>query len=335
MARETSAMIYYRKVFGNARRCLQEAVAQSHPSSKSITVLKNPKTGEGEDVMSLDLAAEWCMDHHLPAWSQGTWRMHRCGYRMLLQKLASTGRLPSARVSEIVQKMESVSGLKKNERVKKSSSRRKKVVLPEHIEQIEVLVTEKQSKWGAALVIWLKAATIAGLRPNEWQTATIEMRDDRTILRSENFKHNESRSYSTHREIDLTDLPPEQILCVRQQLSIVHGMVEKKLMEEYYSGCASLLYWCNKKLWPKRKANVQLYTGRHQFSANAKADPLVTDKERAALMGHKTTQTSTERYGRARSGSAGLTPKVADPSVLGNIIDKPNVRPQAPKAKPA
>ena len=63
-----------------------------------------------------------------------------------------------------------------------------------------------------------------------------------------------------------------------------------------------------------------MYTGRHQFSSNAKANPDVSDEERAALMGHKTTKTSTERYGRKKSGNKGLTPQVGDSKVLEKIV---------------
>lgn len=328
MARPSSQKIYYKKAFENAKRCLNDAKIQSHPNAKDTIRLVNVLTRETEEVMSVDKAIGWCITNYLPSWSQGTWRMHRCGYRLLLKKMVDAKRVPEEVAARLNEKMDSVSGLNRKERPKMTSSRRKKNASPENIEQIETLVNSKNCKWGNALVIWLKAAIATGLRPNEWQTAILTEDNGRIILRSENFKRNEQRSYADFRDIDLTDTPDEIVSFVKQQVSIVQGMIKNNMMETYYNGCASLLYWCNKTLWKKRKANITLYTGRHQFSANAKADKNVSDVERAALMGHKTTKTSTERYGKARSGSKGLTPKIADKSVLSLISDPISSKPK-------
>lgn len=321
MAQPSSNKIYYKKAFENSRRCLKEAVEQSHPSAKKSMKLSNIMTQSQELVMRTDEAILWCMANHLPDWSQGTWRMHRCGYRLLLVKLVESGKVTKERAKELNEMMSSSSGKSRKERVKKTSSRRKKKASPEDIQKISEVVKDNSSKWGEALIIWLQAAIATGLRPNEWRTATLIEDDNRLILRSKNFKRNEVRSYADFREIDLTDSSEESIGFVKKQVSIVQGMIKNDMMESYYNGCASLLYWCNKKIWKKRKANITLYTGRHQFSANAKADETVSDVERAALMGHKTTKTSTERYGLGRHGSKGLTPKIADRDVLKNIVD--------------
>lgn len=332
MARPSSSMIYYGKVFENMKRCLREAEEEMHPSARRTITLKNPKKKDlSEKVMDVPDAIEWCIARHLPSWSQGTWRMIRCGYRQLLNRLSEAGRVDKEIASKLIQKMEASKGLTKKEREKKkkTSSRRKKVVTLEHVRMIEEHVTERNSVWGVPLVLWLKAAMATGLRPNEWQTARLKEKDGRVVLWSENFKFNESRSYSDHREIDLTGLPEEWVESVKEHLRFIEGVnapSSKISYAQYYQGCTSLLYECNKRLWPRRKANINLYTGRHQFSANAKANTVVSDVERAAMMGHKTTKTSTERYGRKSSGSNGLTPEIANKSVLSQIREVPATR---------
>jgi integrase len=321
MARPTSKVIYYEKAFQNARRCLDEAVKNKHPSAKNIIRLKHPSEGVPIEVMDIEFAIDWCINNHLPEWSQGTWRMLRCGYRDMLARLVKAGRMSESRANELNERMHQVSGLKRKDRVKKTSSRRKKVALPEHIDQIDEYVSKKGAKWGEALVIWLRAAIVTGLRPNEWQTARLVENDGKVILISENFKHNDERSYGPEREIDLTNIPGEYLRNVRSQLSIVKGFMERDQIEKYYKGCSSLLYECNKKIWPHRKANLNLYTGRHQFSANAKAELSVSDVERAAMMGHKTTKTSSQRYGRTKSGKKGLSPQIANEDVLKLVRD--------------
>ena len=323
MARATSDVIYYQKAFSNSKRCLEEAKKQIHPAKNSVIRLKNPRTKGYEEVMETERAIEWCIENHLPNWAQGTWRMHRCGYRLLINSLIKSERMTTTKGQELIDRMLSASGLKKKDRVKKTSAKRKKVIKPEHIQEIADYCKSKGSKWGDALVIWLKASVSTGLRPNEWRTAEIFEKDGRIILKSENFKHNKDKSYAPFREIDITSLGGDSIKIIRQHISIVKGMMKEGIIEKYVEGCSMLLYNVNVRLWPRRKANITLYTGRHQFSANGKADKLVSDVERAALMGHKTTATSRERYGKARSGSSGLTPNVADESVLKQIIDKP------------
>jgi integrase len=315
--------IYYKKAFENARRCLKEALTNNNPAGKQIISLKNSANNEFESVMKVELAIDWCIENHLPDWSQSTWRMHRCGYRLLLELLVAKGHIDAGVAAGLNERMLGVFGLKRGERTKKTSSRRKKSVSQAHIDLIVDLVTSRECKWGSALVVWLNAAVATGLRPNEWLTAEILNDNGRIVLKSENFKHNETRSYGTHRFIDLTDIELVQLEFVKKQVSVATGMAKAGMAHSYYQGCSSLLYWCNQMLWPHRKANLTLYTGRHQFSANAKADAGVSEIERAALMGHKTTKTSRERYGRSASGSVGLTPTVADPSVLSLIVDTP------------
>lgn len=333
MARQGTTEIYYGKAFLNAKRCLREASNSGHPYATRTQSMRNPSTGLDEQVMAIDSAVLWCIKFHLPEWSQGTWRMIRCGYRMLLKKMKDKGLLSLERFDALEKKMMSSKGLSRSQRKKNTSSRRKKAISPEHLLEIEGYVKNNQPIWGEALVIWLHASIATGLRPNEWLTAELKEIDGRIILRTENFKFNEVRSYDSHREIDITNLPDDLVRKVRQQINVVQGVHSEGIYDRYYKGCSNLLLHINKKLWPRRKANIQLYTGRHQFSANAKASESTSDAERAAMMGHGTTKTSRERYGRKRNGGGGLTPEIADKEVLKKIAT-PEVK-QRPSNTPA
>jgi integrase len=312
-------MIYYRKAFDNAKRCLVDARSRNNSFSKNIVKLKNPITGEQEEVMAIEYAIAWSVKYYLPTWSASTWRLVRGGYGLLLDKMLSSKRIDEEKHTQLKKTMKDLKGLNKSERVKKTSSRRKKVVTQEDIGLIEAYIEKNNSKWGESLVIWLKSSVLTGLRPNEWQTASLIEEGNRVILKSDNFKYNKDRSYAPFREIDLTNIGEGFIKLVRQQLAIVNGMKAERMTESHYIGCAGLLLNLNRKIWPRRKGNITLYTGRHQFSSNAKADDDCSDLERAAMMGHKTTKTSREGYGRKRRGSKGFTPDIADKSVLRNI----------------
>lgn len=329
--------IYYAKVVFNMRRAQLEAEKSSHLFANAPIQMRHPKdTSQLLRVMSLPNAIRWCVEFHVPTWSSSTWRMCRAGYLMLLNASKQQGRMSQEEYDQLHAILFDAKGLKKSERERKTSARRKKNVTAEQIQAIESYVSKKPSlTWGAALVIWLKASVATGLRPNEWRTASLREEDGRLLLTSPNFKHNEIRSFGPTREIDITGLEPDWQLNVKKQIAIIQAIKDdsETSLDEHYRGCSALLLSINKRLWPRRKFNVNLYTGRHQFSANAKASDSCSEVERAAMMGHKTTKTSRERYGRKGNGSKGLTPDVGDRSVLPRI-ESPEINRKNPVQTP-
>jgi integrase len=321
--RETKEETYYRKAFENARRCLKEAREQAHAYGKRVIKIKDPKSGVLTEVMAINSAITWCIHFHVPTWASSTWRMTRSGYRLLLDSNIDSTITKEARV-KLEDKMASTKGLPKSQRPKRTSGLRKKNITEEQLNQIIDCANALNGAWSEALVFWLKSSVITGLRPNEWQDSELIKDSERVILRSPNFKYNEKRSYAPFRDIDLTGIDDYWMSAILGHMRYVKGMKKHGESERHYNGCSYLLNRINKRLWPRRKANITLYTGRHQFSSNAKADPDVSEKERAALMGHKTTKTSRERYGKKRSGSKGLTPDIANKAVLDLIQDPAN-----------
>lgn len=333
---EGTKKLYYERAFFDMKRCLSEAesTVPKHPYAEASIAMKHPSDPlKTERVMSLLHAIKWCVQFHVPQWSASTWRMHRCGYMMLLNANKQSNRITEDVYKEHFSLMYTkATPLKKSERVKKTSAKRKKNVSLEHIAMIDQYIKDNPNRvWGQALGVWMKASIVTGLRPNEWSTAEIIRDESRFLLRSKNFKYNEKRSYAEYRELDLSMLPDEWLHHVRQQIALVAYFKELGQLLDHYRGCSALLLDINKKLWPRRKMNVQLYTGRHQFSANAKASSTCSDKERAAMMGHKTTKTATINYGKGVHGGEGLTPTVADPSVLQKIHLEVNKKPTKPE----
>jgi len=325
MARPTTSMIYMQKVVENARRCLKEATLQRHPYAEKKMKMRHPISGDTVEVMSVELAVEWAMEHHLPSWSQSSWKLFRAGYKRALRSMLKAERISDLQHKTLVEKMYDKKGMSRRE-AGKIRRRKKKVLQPKHLEQMQTFVDDKKPTWGEPLMLWMYAAVATGLRPNEWLTAEW-INDEETVLRCENFKYNDERSYASHREIDLSKNDAFYLDCVRNHLKVVKGFAQENASSMHYKGCARLLRAMNDKLWPRRNANVTLYTGRHQFSANAKSDETVSEVRRAALMGHKTTKTSRERYGKGRYGSKGMTPEVNNQDVLKLIKDPPHKRP--------
>jgi integrase len=343
--RITTGEIYAEKAFNNAKRCLREAKQTNHEYQHYYCSLINPNSGLHERVMLPQYAIPWLIDVHLPNWSSNTWRLLRCSYRYLLEHLLQSSLIDKKTVEDLFVAMLDAKAIKQEVR-RTSGMRRKSITEKSYnilLEECESECTSRSSignnkyTWGTALKLFLISSVATGLRPNEWKTAEIIELDNKFVLKCENFKHNESRSYATHREIDLSAISEDKKVAIKAHNRLVQGCVQNGI--DHYKYCRTLLRRLNTKLWPNHKTKITLYTGRHQFSANAKASPSTSDKERAAMMGHKTTKTSSERYGRKKSGKNGLTPKIADEKVL-LLIKKPLIdrqykfTPEGPRNSP-
>lgn len=326
MARESKETIYYRKAFECCKRAYNDALSQAHPYSKRTMPLANPRTGQVETVLSVLAAINWTMHYFLPHWASSTWRMSRQGFKLLIERGVDPT-LTSEQAVKLCEKMDLAKGTAKAKRPKRTSAKRKKNITKEQLDKIVGLATDMNATWSVALVYWLKSSVATGLRPNEWREAELFNQGERIILRSPNFKYNEVRSYAKSRDIDITDLSVESKKAITNHLQIIALVKSQGIEEQHYRGCGYLLHRINKKLWPRRKLNITLYTGRHQFSSNAKAEPNCSEEERAAMMGHATTKTSRERYGRKKSGKNGLTPEIANKDVLSLIKNPPMKRP--------
>lgn len=334
MPRKTKEEMYINNVFMNSRRCLKESQESLSPYSKKEISMKNPNTGLNEPVMEITHAINWCLKNHVKNWRTTTWRIMRSSYKFVLQLMVTNGRLKQEQVDKIYEVMLSVKGVsKKDTRVKYTASKRKKSISEDEYELIKSYLDSHGNDWGESLVLWLKAGMLTGLRPNEWVTALLTKEDEKYLLKTDNFKHNIDRSYDKDRVINITSFSQQDLLIVANQIEMAKKITEQGMYDQYYDGCRNLLYRLNKKLFPRRKKNLQLYTGRHQFSANAKADDSVSEKERAAMMGHKTTKTSEEGYGRKSSGTSGKSPEIANKAVL-DKINQPENKFNPQKIKP-
>lgn len=327
MDRKNTPQIYFAKAFTLTKRCLREAIDCNHKLQHVPYLLKNPNTGIAERVMFPIHAITWSIENHLANWSPSTWRLYRNSYLHLLRQMELEGIILQVDVEELKSKMKNTAAPQKRGS-STSSLREKKQSEADYqklIKECEAtcssphLKGQQKYSYGEALKYWIIASVTTGLRPNEWFTSELYEEDGRLLLKCENFKFNKARSYDKHRIIDLSSIAEEKKDAVKKHQMLIKHFDAIGEGQKYYESCRGLLSRLNNKLWPKRKKRIMLYTGRHQFSANAKASDSTSHAERAALMGHKTTKTSSEKYGKKRSGSSGLTPEIADKSVLKKI----------------
>ncbi|SHE23055.1 hypothetical protein [methanotrophic endosymbiont of Bathymodiolus puteoserpentis (Logatchev)] len=159
--------------------------------------------------------------------------------------------------------------------------------------------THKNMRHGTSAMVWLLAGMISGLRPSEWQYACINKGNQLVV---KNAKSTNGRSHGIERTIELVNLSDQDKQVIELHLGLIKTAIDIDGFNSYYEHCRSALYELTRSLWPKRKKHITLYSARHQFSANAKKSGLSLE-EIAALMGHASTQTATQHYGRKVSGN--------------------------------
>lgn len=184
----------------------------------------------------------------------------------------------------------------------KTSSQKLKKIPVEDWEKLDNFLKSKNNKWHAELRAWLRSSIITGLRPIEWKNTKFFMYDDKQpALLVENAKHTNGRAHGITRTLILEDVTSDDLFAIKNHLNNVRtfdGMGEYDL---FYDACSSALYYACRKLWPRRKKHITLYSARHQFSANAKNSGM-TKKAIAAMMGHAVDITATIHYGRKQAG---------------------------------
>ena len=154
----------------------------------------------------------------------------------------------------------------------------------------------------------LEATLITGLRPNEWCTATVVPDGERTLLRVRNSKFSNGRGNGEFRELILNELDAEQMASIRQAIAYcsVNDADDpddaiQRLVRSLKDEMITVMHMVDPIHQRKGGSSVTLYSFRHQFIADAKNtfdDPVIV----AALVGHSSTKTAFQHYGRRRHG---------------------------------
>ncbi len=150
----------------------------------------------------------------------------------------------------------------------------------------------------------LYAGAISGLRPGEWRNARfVGVDGGRHILVVQNSKNTNGRAHGAERTITFHDLDEDQSGIIDSLITEISCLSD----DEYTATMASIKYRMSRvsaKVWPNARARPTLYSGRHQFSADAKKAG-VDSVALAAIMGHKSPETAERFYGIRRDGGSG------------------------------
>lgn len=193
-----------------------------------------------------------------------------------------------------------------------SSSKPKRILRESFLELEDYILHKTYSSHYRLILPWLRATLLTGLRPVEWQGASIlDEGPDHITLQVRNAKATNGRSFGPTRTLLLRPLSEQDILDIRTMVEIG----QREDFDRIHVRTAKYLHRANTALWgairdqPIRGRNrrggmgVTLYSARHQFAAEAKAHGL-TKEEIAALMGHGSIKTATQHYGKRIFGRA-------------------------------
>ncbi|WP_210498542.1 site-specific integrase [Vibrio crassostreae] len=305
---------YRQRAINLSIKAYNEAKAANINLSKVTT--KVVKSGEEVEAMHILATAKWAKAKWVGNVNPKTWRKYRCSFRFYAQELLFEGKVSSAMCDAIEDEMANKSELNQRE-IKNTSAKKKKHFGAGDLEKIIRKLMSLRAKNAKPLSNWLFVNQLVGLRPIEWETASIKKGSKGLVLLVQNAKNTNKRSHGKHREIQLHNFEEKQQKAIVAFTSLCGKLNERGDFDSFYEDCRKLLQRTCKKLWPKRTQQITLYTTRHQFSADLKMSgkSLV---EIAYLMGHISTDTAMSHYGKKRYGRSKVTPEV-DPELAKSI----------------
>lgn len=166
------------------------------------------------------------------------------------------------------------------------------------------------SSYVRQLGAWLVASMATGLRPSEWEAATLSYvpdpkaaRGKRVYLHVANAKATNGRANGERRTLDLTNLSDDGLEAVERFVEVASDWAYDGVFMKNKNACSRILRNISKTAYRSQNGKLlTLYTFRHQFVANMKT--IYPAEELAALLGHSTADTQSSWYGKKRSGWA-------------------------------
>ena len=170
------------------------------------------------------------------------------------------------------------------------------------------------------LLHWLEAGRCSGLRPCEWEHATIDYAAGTACLTVANAKRSDVRSNGVTRKLLFDPVcNREETASLQVFLRDIRGWTNSgKTFPDLYDKCRKRLYYVCRVLQAGLDQNsdlaISLYSPRHQFAADMKASGL-SKAQVAALMGHASEESATIHYARRKDGRKRVPPRSPESEV--------------------
>lgn len=235
-------------------------------------------------------------------WKWSTFRQYQASLACFYEhEAAESGESEFGRIAEAIRRLPWEDC--KPEKVVGQTSSRKRKGIPEG--DFNVLVgnlanPRNGGRWAQVASGWLLAALPTGLRPIEWKQAELQVdpTSGQGTLEVVNAKATNGRANGKKRTIELT---PADAVVVRAHLESVHALMNQGYdFVTIHENCARELRRACVRIWGNGTAKrFSLYSARHQFSANIKAQE--SHERVAALLGHRSVRTARRHYAPRRS----------------------------------
>ncbi|MDQ2077513.1 hypothetical protein [Marinimicrobium sp. ABcell2] len=195
-----------------------------------------------------------------------------------------------------------------------TSAHKKKSVTDEELGALtKYLLSPGASEINVATYYFFVACLITGMRPVEWSRCQVEIITDpktqtvdEIIIVIQNAKATNGRAHGETRTLRFTSsrLTPQEIQALINHWRYTERKVADGSFPLFQRDAGKKMQYAARKLWPRKKRRITLYSTRHQSMANGKASGLPRAVI-AAMHGHATDRTCGDHYGRKQFGKAG------------------------------
>ena len=162
--------------------------------------------------------------------------------------------------------------------------------------------------YAPAARLWLWVGILTGLRPKEWEGASLD--ESGLVLRVRNAKQGNGRGNGTHRHLRLHRMMPDEQNAIRQMVDLIAASPDFPLL---YARVRKIVWRTAKRCWPRRTQRPSLYSARHQWAANAKR--IYSKRVVAALAGHASEETAGIHYARKSRGEVAHLPEPTEQDI--------------------
>jgi hypothetical protein len=186
-----------------------------------------------------------------------------------------------------------------------TSAKKSKRITDRDLRQIDTALRRSRSQYAGDLRALLLVNRLIGARICEWRWAQFLKAHPATggpALVLASGKTTNGRGNGATRTLFLETMSRDEVTAVAHCAGRLAGRHNAGTFERWQSGAAKLLQRVCRRLWPRRKRHITLYTTRHAFAARAKCTH--SRQEVAAMMGHGAAATAGLHYARALRGQA-------------------------------
>ena len=251
-------------------------------------------------------------------WKAATWRQNKAAaiFSMTAERGAFWPLSFPQELEEAVLLLEKETQAGTNANSNKTSSLKARRVLPKEIVVLERYFAASRSKYAHLIRCYFKVGTECGLRPVEWADARVlQSLDGKIILRAQNAKKTFGRSHGEYRTLTWNNPPIGFKKDLLAWLALVESVSGRDKMarlrwEAVLEGMRDELARACRRIWPKRKRHITLYSVRHEAAAIWKL--YYRPEEVAALLGHATDETAYRHYGRILASRGGIALSLHD-----------------------